>query len=196
MWLARIAMVIVLFVSQRADAETQAYWAGSMAKRTVVATVVIAKQPMMFVYERDAKSNVTSSKGWTLDGKEVASVEALPDAVQKRVAASRTPRLSARTRSAALRYLDELCADTWCEGDYSYRFTNVACNEQSASCTMTMKRTPYKDKKKLVELQCTVFAEAPASESRAPQRKDLMDEGRASAQLVDRLSQCIAFFER
>jgi hypothetical protein len=106
MWLARIAMVIVLFVSQRADAETQAYWAGSMAKRTVVATVVIAKQPMMFVYERDAKSNVTSSKGWTLDGKEVASVEALPDAVQKRVAASRTPRLSARTRSAALRYLD------------------------------------------------------------------------------------------
>jgi hypothetical protein len=194
----KAGVVIVLLGAARvAEADAVPLWAGTMAKRTAFATFN-TKPPMVFVYEMDAKSNVSASKAIALDGQPASGpVEALPEAAKARFVASRTAGgWVVAKKASVLRGLDSLCGDTWCEGEYTYRFVNIACSEKGAACTLTIKRARHTAKKKLTELRCTLFAEAPASASRAPALKDLVERGDATMQLHDRLSACLAYFER
>ena len=36
----------------------------------------------------------------------------------------------------ALSAIDSVCVDTWCEGDYNYRFPRLKCNFRKQTCTL------------------------------------------------------------
>jgi hypothetical protein len=58
-----------------------------------------------------------------------------------------------------------------------------------------MKRSHY-ETKKVAELRCTLFAETPAHEARAPMLSDLVVESDTTLQLHDHLSYCLFALER
>ena len=35
--------------------------------------------------------------------------------------------------------IDMTCADTWCEGDYDFKFTDLNCNNRNFVCTLGVK---------------------------------------------------------
>lgn len=37
-------------------------------------------------------------------------------------------------RKEVLRSIDNVCGDTWCEGDYNFKFKNFSCNKLNKSC--------------------------------------------------------------
>ena len=37
-------------------------------------------------------------------------------------------------RKEILRSIDNVCGDTWCEGDYNFKFKNFSCNKLTKSC--------------------------------------------------------------
>jgi len=42
----------------------------------------------------------------------------------------------------ALRLIDDICGDTWCDGDYDFGFRRIVCSTASASCTLTLQAFP------------------------------------------------------
>lgn len=38
-----------------------------------------------------------------------------------------------------LKLIDRVCADSWCAGDYDYKFSAFSCNDTSAACTLSFK---------------------------------------------------------
>jgi hypothetical protein len=48
-----------------------------------------------------------------------------------------TELLSARERSDILRSIDDVCGDTWCEGDYNFKFENIRCNKLDKTCDLS-----------------------------------------------------------
>jgi hypothetical protein len=38
-----------------------------------------------------------------------------------------------------LALIDHTCADTWCSGDYEFKFQTFSCNDNSGVCTLTFK---------------------------------------------------------
>ena len=39
-------------------------------------------------------------------------------------------------KNEILTLIDRVCADSWCAGDYDYKFKTFSCNEQSLNCTL------------------------------------------------------------
>ena len=53
-----------------------------------------------------------------------------------------TPRpyvLTSAQERTVLRLVDDVCADTWCEGDHALRFTRFSCQPRRASCTLRLR---------------------------------------------------------
>jgi hypothetical protein len=48
---------------------------------------------------------------------------------------------------AARFQLDQICGDTWCDGDYDFSFKKVVCHFGKGSCTVTMLIHPYTEQK-------------------------------------------------
>jgi hypothetical protein len=71
----------------------------------------------------------------TTDGHAPAVVSALDE---PRLSSSLT-RAEVRT---VLKLVDDTCGDTWCEGDFAYRFRNLFCDAESESCTLTFQMAP------------------------------------------------------
>lgn len=46
--------------------------------------------------------------------------------------------LSSTDEKKVLTLLDDICGDTWCEGDYDWRFKKLRCSFADESCTLTM----------------------------------------------------------
>ena len=44
--------------------------------------------------------------------------------------------LSRREEKRVLRAIDQVCGDTWCEGDYNFRFKKLVCNFTLGICTL------------------------------------------------------------
>lgn len=38
----------------------------------------------------------------------------------------------------ALELIDSICPDTWCSGDYDFRFQHLACDRAAATCSLTL----------------------------------------------------------
>jgi hypothetical protein len=36
-----------------------------------------------------------------------------------------------------IRAIDDVCGDTWCEGDYNFKFINFSCNKLAKSCDLS-----------------------------------------------------------
>lgn len=41
-----------------------------------------------------------------------------------------------------LELVDEICGDTWCDGDYDYGFRKVTCDGAAQTCTLTLQVFP------------------------------------------------------
>lgn len=50
--------------------------------------------------------------------------------------------LSQTQAAIALKLIDDICADTWCSGDYNFGFRRLTCNRTAKSCTLTLQVFP------------------------------------------------------
>jgi len=50
--------------------------------------------------------------------------------------------LTSAEESTALKLIDDICGDTWCSGDYDFRFDSLRCCASSESCTLTLELLP------------------------------------------------------
>lgn len=55
--------------------------------------------------------------------------------------------LSKKQATTVLKLVDDICGDTWCEGDHNFRFDNIqcqaGCGKKPGSCRLTLRIFPY-----------------------------------------------------
>ena len=44
---------------------------------------------------------------------------------------------SGNQREDIIHSIDVICGDTWCEGDYNFKFTDFSCNKLTAKCELS-----------------------------------------------------------
>jgi hypothetical protein len=47
--------------------------------------------------------------------------------------------LNENDKAEVIKIIDQVCADSWCSGDYDYKFSTFSCNENIATCTLGFK---------------------------------------------------------
>jgi len=50
--------------------------------------------------------------------------------------------LTAAQAKTALGLIDEICGDTWCDGDYDFGFRRLTCSKAAETCTLTLQVFP------------------------------------------------------
>jgi hypothetical protein len=50
--------------------------------------------------------------------------------------------LSPAQATTALKLIDDICADTWCSGDYDFGFRRLNCNRVARTCSLTLQVFP------------------------------------------------------
>ena len=50
--------------------------------------------------------------------------------------------LSAAQTKTALGLIDQICGDTWCDGDYDFGFRRLTCSKTAGTCTLTLQVFP------------------------------------------------------
>lgn len=40
-------------------------------------------------------------------------------------------------RQEVIRSIDDVCGDTWCEGDYNFKFINFSCDKRTMACDLS-----------------------------------------------------------
>ncbi len=53
--------------------------------------------------------------------------------------------LSPRQADVVLDLIDDVCGDTWCEGDVAFDFRAFACDTAARTCALTARLAPYDD---------------------------------------------------
>ena len=48
----------------------------------------------------------------------------------------RRQRLTSAEERVVLRLIDDICGDTWCEGDHAFRFTRFSCHPKRGGCLL------------------------------------------------------------
>ena len=80
--------------------------------------------------------------GWLLSacsgsvGTEIEVGEASPVELQGEALTNNA--LTAKEAKTALRLIDDICGDTWCDGDYDFGFRRLVCNRAAKTCTLTL----------------------------------------------------------
>ena len=46
--------------------------------------------------------------------------------------------LTLKEVQTSLKLIDDICGDTWCEGDYDFRFRYLYCSRDAESCTLAL----------------------------------------------------------
>lgn len=62
---------------------------------------------------------------------EVASLDGASEALQR---SALTPAQAQTT----LKLIDDICGDTWCEGDYDFGFRRLTCDKTKRTCTLLL----------------------------------------------------------
>ena len=62
------------------------------------------------------------------------------DLIPNQEAETKNPSLTDAEEKLVLRLIDGICGDTWCEGDYNYRFKSLKCNFSQGHCKLTYDR--------------------------------------------------------
>src|ERR1043165_2452596 len=69
------------------------------------------------------------------------------ESVGESVEALKKNALTAAQQATALKLIDDICGDTWCEGDHNFRFDRLVCQEgcrdRPGSCEMTFRVFSY-----------------------------------------------------
>ena len=55
-------------------------------------------------------------------------------------------------KETVVKAIDNICGDTWCEGDYDFKFNQFACNKKSSECELTFQFIERSDDKTVKEL--------------------------------------------
>jgi hypothetical protein len=50
--------------------------------------------------------------------------------------------LSVAQARTTLRLIDNICGDTWCDGDYDFGFRRLTCSKAAHTCTLTLQAFP------------------------------------------------------
>jgi hypothetical protein len=50
--------------------------------------------------------------------------------------------LSPAQSKTALKLIDDICGDTWCDGDYNFGFRRLTCAKAAHTCTLTLQVFP------------------------------------------------------
>jgi hypothetical protein len=50
--------------------------------------------------------------------------------------------LSVAQAKTTLRLIDDICGDTWCDGDYDFGFRRLTCSKAAHTCTLTLQAFP------------------------------------------------------
>jgi hypothetical protein len=50
--------------------------------------------------------------------------------------------LTAAEAKTALGLIDQICGDTWCDGDYDFGFRRLTCSKAAETCTLTLQVFP------------------------------------------------------
>jgi len=50
--------------------------------------------------------------------------------------------LTAAQAKTALGLIDQICGDTWCDGDYDFGFRRLTCSKAAGTCTLTLQVFP------------------------------------------------------
>jgi len=74
-------------------------------------------------------------------GSEAEGVEAEPFADSPSDARA-TNALTAEEEATTLKLIDDICGDTWCEGDYDFKFRQLGCDTATAGCRLTLQIFP------------------------------------------------------
>lgn len=48
-----------------------------------------------------------------------------------------TELLSKAEKNELIRAIDDACGDSWCEGDYNFKFVNFSCDKSALSCDLS-----------------------------------------------------------
>lgn len=57
----------------------------------------------------------------------------------------RSSRLTRAQERVVLRLIDDVCGDTWCEGDHALRFDRLRCHPRRAACALVVQIAPWSD---------------------------------------------------
>jgi hypothetical protein len=52
--------------------------------------------------------------------------------------------LCRREEKKILFAIDQICGDTWCEGDYNFQFRKIRCNFTMGTCALEFRTAPWK----------------------------------------------------
>jgi hypothetical protein len=52
--------------------------------------------------------------------------------------------LCRRDEKRVLFAIDQICGDTWCEGDYNFQFRKIRCNFTLGTCALEFRTAPWK----------------------------------------------------
>ena len=47
--------------------------------------------------------------------------------------------LNEKDKDEVIEIIDRTCADSWCSGDYEYKFSRFSCNDNTAVCVLSFK---------------------------------------------------------
>ena len=51
--------------------------------------------------------------------------------------------MSPAQEKIALKLIDDICGDTWCEGDYNFDFRALSCDSRRMTCTLRFQMFPW-----------------------------------------------------
>jgi len=85
-------------------------------------------------------SALSACNAGSVSGPEVEIGEGSP--VETRDEALSGNALSPSQVTTALKLIDDICADTWCSGDYDFGFRRLTCSRVAKTCTLTMQVFP------------------------------------------------------
>jgi hypothetical protein len=63
--------------------------------------------------------------------------------------------LSPRQEATALKLIDDICGDTWCEGDNNFAFDRLTCNAANSTCTLSLRIIPREENAASYRRACT-----------------------------------------
>jgi hypothetical protein len=91
--------------------------------------------PLLFFAAATVFAGCGSAAASTDDGDAGASIAPVAEALSPSA-------LTSKEAKTVLRLVDDVCGDTWCDGDYDFGFRRVACSRRTKTCTLTMQIFP------------------------------------------------------
>jgi len=85
---------------------------------------------------------VFAACGGSSSGPGVEVGEPDPAAAQSEASDLTKNALTQKQQKTTLKLIDDICGDSWCEGDYDFGFRLISCTKSARTCTLTLQIFP------------------------------------------------------